>query len=49
MLSQYDFLKNAKHILEKNNINLLYFYELLPPEQAKKYYDLEENFKYNFN
>lgn len=49
VLSQYDFLKNAKHILEKNNINLLYFYELLPPEQAKKYYDLEENFKYSFD
>lgn len=49
VISQYDFLKNAKHILEKNNINLLYFYELLPPEQAKKYYDLEENFKYSDN
>jgi hypothetical protein len=49
VMSQYDFLKNAKHILEKNNINLIYFYELLPPEQGKKYYDIEENFKYSFN
>jgi hypothetical protein len=49
VISQYDFLKNAKHILEKNNINLIYFYELLPPEKAKKYYDIEENFKYSFN
>ncbi len=49
VLSQYDFLKNAKHVLEKNNINLLYFYELLPPEQAIKYYNIEENFKYSDN
>jgi len=49
VLSQYDFLKNAKYILEKNNINLIYFYELLPPEHSTKYYDMEENFKYNDN
>ena len=48
VLSQYDFLKNAKHIFEKNNINVIYFYELLPPERARKYYDIEENFKYSF-
>ena len=48
VMTQYDFLKNAKHILEKNNINLIYFYELLPPERARKYYDIEENFKYSF-
>ena len=49
VMSQYDFLKNAKHIFEKNNINLIYFYELLPQEQARKYYDIAENFKYNKN
>lgn len=46
IISQYDFLKNAKYIFEKNNINLIYFYDLLPQEQAKKYYDIAENFKY---
>ena len=45
VLSQYAFFKNAKHIFEKNNIDLIYFYELLPQEQQKKYYDIEENFK----
>lgn len=49
VLSQYQIFKNAKHIFEKNNIDLIYFYELLPQERKKKYYDIEENFKLTNN
>jgi hypothetical protein len=47
VISQYDFLRNARHVLENNGINLVYFYELLPSEAATKYYNVEENFKYS--
>jgi hypothetical protein len=49
VLSQYDCFKNAKPIFEKNHINLIYFYELLPPEDSTKYYDMKENFNYSDN
>ena len=49
VISQYLFFKRAKQIFNDNNIEILYFYDLLEQNKKFKYENIEENYKYNEN
>jgi hypothetical protein len=49
VISQYLFFKRAKKIFNDNNIEILYFYDLLEQNKKFKYENIEENYKYSEN
>ena len=49
VISQYLFFKRAKKTFNDNNIEILYFYDLLEQNKKFKYENIEENYKYNEN
>lgn len=49
VISQYLFFKRAKQIFNDNNIEILYFYDLLEQNKKFKYENIEENYKYSEN
>lgn len=49
VISQYLFFKRAKQTFNDNNIEILYFYDLLEQTKKIKYENIEENYKYNEN
>jgi hypothetical protein len=49
VISQYLFFKRAKKTFNDNNIEILYFYDLLEETKKFKYENIEENYKYNEN
>lgn len=47
VISQYLFFKRAQKIFNANNIEILYYYDLLEENKKIKYKNIEENYKYS--
>jgi hypothetical protein len=47
VISQYLFFKRAKKTFNSNNIEILYYYDLLEETNKFKYENIEENYKYS--